>query len=99
MSNKVTGDISNFTAKPKEGVVLHNIPNYPDANAKKKAELINDKAQSGKRLGAQVIFTNDDATNGYTALFVAAGSKPTDKWIVVKQISGTAGKAVDITPA
>lgn len=95
----VTGDIASYTAVEKEGVTLHNFPEVDAANLAKKAAIINDYAQSGKRLGAQVMGVTKNSSGVVTkaAIYVAAGSDDVSKWIVLKDIVGTG--AADVTPA
>ncbi|CAM0026858.1 acetyl-CoA acetyltransferase [Vibrio phage D529] len=93
MSDKVTGDITNFKAVEKKGVTLHNFPTVAIADLQDKDNIVNASSQSGKRLGAQLMGVTAD-TNA--TIFVAAGSDVTAKWVAVKDVIGT---TADITPA
>ncbi|AHN84668.1 hypothetical protein PV_017 (endogenous virus) [Gutovirus Vc1] len=93
MATPLTGDIKNRVEVDKKGVTLHNMPKVLIADLSDKANIVNDKAQSGKRLGAMLVgYTGNTAA----ALMVAAGSGDTDAWVTVKDIVGT---TADITPA
>lgn len=93
----ITGDGETFEAKQKEGVTLHNFPKVLAASLADEGALINDYAQSGKRLGAQVMSVDVLDTPTTASIYVASGSAPTDKWVLVKQVIGTG--AADVTPA
>lgn len=94
----VIGDIKNNVAVKKEGVTLHNYPKALAANAAVAANIINNFAQSGKRLGGQVMLVDDLEAPTVAGIYVAAGRNPTDKWVLVKEVIGT-GTSADITPA
>lgn len=93
----ITGDYANYTAKKKEGVTLHNYPMVLAANIADAAAVVNDFAQSGKRLGGQLMAVDSLTAPTAASIYVAAGSDPTDPWILVKQVIGTG--AADVTPA
>lgn len=98
MATPVTGDIKDLVSKQKEGVTLHNMPNVALANLADATAVVNDKAQSGKRLGALIVGVDTTPTTGYTALFAASGPEPTDTWVMVAKLGGDAAGA-DVTPA
>lgn len=87
----VIGDIAK-PIKNKDGVYMHSVPSYPDAEFKKVASVENDTKRSGKRLGSIVVLS--DGTN--TGLYMATGDKANSKWVVLVSLVGT---ATDITPA
>lgn len=94
----LTGDIKNRVEVKKEGVTLHNFPSVLASDLGDKANIVNDFAQSGKRLGGQVMAVTKDGSGVITAAAIvcAAGSGSTDDWVTVKDIIGT---TADITPA
>lgn len=99
MATPLTGDIKDYTAKPQHGVTLHNYPRVLATELSAVTDLINDKAQSGKRLGARVMAVTLTAGVVTTAAdYTAAGSDPTSPWVLTTQIVGT-GSAATVTPA
>ncbi|ARB11263.1 acetyl-CoA acetyltransferase [Marinomonas phage CB5A] len=98
MTTPLTGDIYTLQAKKKYGVTLQNFPTVPAAELADVDSIVNASAQSGKRLGGQlmaVTYTGEDVTTA--ALYVASGSAPTDPWIMATQVVGTG--SADVTPA
>ena len=89
MTTPLTGDIKDFVAKEKLGVVLHNMPVYATTDLSAIGSVLNDYSISGKRKGALVTI---DVT-GVPTLYQAAGSAPADKWYKVSDL------AVSVTPA
>jgi len=89
MTTPLTGDIKDFTAATKKGVVLHNMPVYATADITAIGSVLNNYAISGKRKGS--IVTIDEA--GVPTLYQAAGSLPASKWYKVSDLS------VSVTPA
>lgn len=94
---KVTGDVADYEAKNKEGVTLHNYPTVLAASLADAGAVINDFAQSGKRLGAQVMAVNSLTAPTSATIYVAAGQDPDSDWVLVKQVLGTG--AANVTPA
>lgn len=93
----ITGDQVNFTAVAKRGVTLHNFPQVLAADLADAANIVNDAAQSGKRLGAQIMVVDDYDTVAAAAIYVATDSGSVSPWVVVKIVLGTG--QVDVTPA
>lgn len=97
MVDKVTGDITNFTAVKQVGVTLHNFPKVLQTKLADIDDNINIASKSGKRLGAQVIGVDNIDTPTTARLFVAAGSDTNSPWVFVIDVVGTLGATV--TPA
>ncbi len=97
MTDKVTGDITNFTAKQKFGVTLHNFPQVTETDLADAEAIINVSSQSGKRLGAQVCVVDSLTAPTEATIYAAAGNEPTSVWVVVAQLLGTG--AATVTPA
>lgn len=93
----ITGDQVNFTAVVKRGVTLHNFPQVLDTELAAVANIVNDAAQSGKRLGAQIMVVDDYDAPTKAAIYVASDSDTVSPWVVVKIVLGTG--QVDVTPA
>lgn len=94
----VIGDQANFVAKPNHGVTLHNYPQVLATELADVDDTINDKAQSGKRLGARVMaVTVVGGAVTVAADYTASGSEPTSPWVMTAQIVGAA--SADVTPA
>lgn len=95
MATPVTGDQKDYVSKEKFGVTLHNFPTVLDTELADATSTINDYAQSGKRLGAQVMAVN--AAGDTAAIYCASGNSTTAVWALVAQVLGTGSAAV--TPA
>lgn len=96
MATPLTGDIKNRVEKPYAGVTLHNFPQVLAANLADATSVINDYAQSGKRLGAQVMAVDslEEATSA--TVYTASGTGATATWKKGLQVLGTG--AADVTP-
>lgn len=100
MSDKLTGDISNFKAVQKEGVVLHRMPHVEVSLLGDIDHNVNDFKVSGKRLGAHVVgvvYDVDGVTVLQAAQFIAAGNERDSHWIVDVALAGT--PLTNIVPA
>lgn len=89
MTTPLTGDIKDFVAKEKLGVVLHNMPVYLPTDLSAIGSVLNDYTLSGKRMGALVTIN----VTGVPTLYQAAGSAPASPWYKVTDL------AVSVTPA
>lgn len=97
MTTPLTGDIKNLKAVAKRGVTLHNFPEVLATDVADVANIINDKAQSGKRLGGLVMVVDSYDAPTTAATYIASGSAPDDAWILQTQVLGTG--SADVTPA
>lgn len=97
MATPVTGDIKNLKSVQKRGVTLHNYPQVLDTDIAASANIVNDKAQSGKRLGAQIMVVDSYSEPTTAATYIASGDAPTDTWALQTQVLGTG--SADIDPA
>lgn len=98
MATPLTGDIKDRVEQAHFGVTLQNFPVVLAADLADAAKLINDKAQSGKRLGGQVMAV--DTLSGApttAATYIATGSATTAVWKLQTQVLGTG--SADVTPA
>lgn len=98
MTTPLTGDIKNRVEVAKSGVTLHNFPQVTTAELAALAGTINDKAVSGKRLGAQVVVVNSIATPTTAAIYVASGSDSDSGWVPSVTLLGAAQTAT-VVPA
>ena len=97
MSTPLTGDIKGRVEVAKRGVTLHNFPRVLDTAIAAKENIVNDKAQSGKTLGGQVMVVDNMTAPTKAAVYIAAGEAPADLWVVSTQVLGTGSSTV--TPA
>lgn len=97
MATGITGDQKDFTASKQLGVTLHDFPQVLTTDLAAKASLINVAAQSGKRLGAQVMVVDAYASPAAAAVYIASGSSDVDPWVVQTIVLGVG--QVDVTPA
>lgn len=97
MATPLTGDIKNLKSVAKRGVTLHNFPQVLAADLAVSANIVNDKAQSGKRLGAQIMAVDSFENPTTAAIYVASDEAPTAAWVLIKQVLGTG--SADVTPA
>lgn len=86
----VTGDISR-TVKEKEGVYLHAMPYIDATSFAHKESPENISKLSGKTLGSMAVL----GSGVNAGLYMSSGDKPTDKWVLLLALKGTAS---DITP-
>ena len=99
MAESIIGDIKDFVAKENHGVVLHRYPRVLATELADIGDTINDKAQSGKRLGARVMaVTYTDGVVTTAGDYTASGSDTDSPWVLTTQIVGT-GSAATVTPA
>lgn len=94
----ITGDQTNFTAVTKRGVTLHNFPQVLAADLAVVGNIVNDAAQSGKRLGAQIMVVDNYDTPTTAAIYVASDSGSVSPWIPIGTILGVA-QTTAVTPA
>lgn len=95
MTTPLTGDIKDRVEVTKRGVTLHNFPTVLKTELAAIANIVNDKAQSGKRLGAQIMGVDDLDAPTVAALYVASGNDDDSVWILSVDVLGT---SADITP-
>lgn len=93
----ITGDQVNFTAVQKFGVTMHNFPQVLDTQLADKAGIINAFAQSGKRLGGQVMVVDSLTDPKKAAVYIASGSSDVSPWVVSTIVLGSG--QVSVTPA
>lgn len=98
MTTPLTGDIKDRVEVKKLGVTLHNYPVVLDTDIAALTGIINQKAQSGKRLGAQVMVVDDLAAPTTAAIYVASGSDADSAWAPIGTVLGAA-QTTAVTPA
>lgn len=98
MATPVTGDIKDRVEVKKLGVTLHNFPVVLEGTIADIDNVINNKAQSGKRLGAQVMVVDDLDAPTTAAIYVAAGSDTDSVWAPIGTVLGAA-QTTAVTPA
>ena len=98
MTTPLTGDIKDRVEVAKKGVTLHNFPVVLATDIAAIGNIVNQKSQSGKRLGAQVMVVDSIATPTTAAIYVAAGSEPDSAWAPIGTVLGTA-QTTAVTPA
>lgn len=97
MATPLTGDIKDRVEVAKRGVTLHNFPRVLAADIAVIGNIVNDKAQSGKTLGGQVMVVDDMLAPTVAAVYIASGEAPADPWVISTQVLGTGSATV--TPA
>ncbi len=98
MTTPLTGDIKDRVEVAKRGVTLHNFPQVLDTDIADIDNIVNDKAQSGKRLGSQVMVVDDYDAPTTAAIYVAAGNDTDSNWVPSVTLLGTA-QTTAVTPA
>lgn len=97
MATPLTGDIKDRVEVAKKGVTLHNFPQVLATDIAAIANIVNDKTQSGKRLGGQVMVVDSYTAPTTAEIYVASGPDTDSTWVSVAVVLGATGGTV--TPA